>query len=101
MMTSNGAEGLAELSNSSQLYDLVLMDISMPVMDSCKATAQIRNRGLQLLIIAMTAYALKGKWNSAWRSAWMTILPTGEQKITIGNAAKVAYPSPSLLQICK
>lgn len=59
-MTSNGEQALSELSNSSQTYDLVLMDISMPVMDGVQATIHIRNHGLHLPIIAMTAYALKG-----------------------------------------
>lgn len=36
------------------------MDINMPVMDGHKATTHIRERGLHLPIIAMTAYALKG-----------------------------------------
>lgn len=59
-MTANGEEVLSELLNSSQTYDLVLMDVNMPVMDGHKATAHIRHHGLQIPIIAMTAYALKG-----------------------------------------
>lgn len=59
-MTSNGEEALSELLSSSQTYDLVLMDVSMPVMDGHKTTGHIRNRGLHIPIIAMTAYALKG-----------------------------------------
>lgn len=59
-MASNGEEALSELSDSSETYDLVLMDVSMPVMDGHKATVQIRNRGLHIPIIAMTVYALKG-----------------------------------------
>ncbi|KAJ6782405.1 hypothetical protein PWT90_10098 [Aphanocladium album] len=59
-MTANGEEVLSELLDSSQTYDLVLMDVNMPVMDGHKATAHIRDHGLQIPIIAMTAYALKG-----------------------------------------
>jgi osomolarity two-component system sensor histidine kinase TcsA len=36
------------------------MDISMPVINSYKATVRIRNSGIYLPIIAITAYALKG-----------------------------------------
>lgn len=59
-MVSDGAQAIVELLNSSNTYDLVLMDVNMPVMDGHKATIHIRNHGLRLPVIAMTAYALKG-----------------------------------------
>jgi osomolarity two-component system, sensor histidine kinase TcsA len=40
-------------------YDLVLMDINMPVMDGHEATVQIRRGGIKVPIVAMTAHALK------------------------------------------
>ncbi|KAJ3495254.1 hypothetical protein NLG97_g3524 [Lecanicillium saksenae] len=59
-MTSNGEEALARVLDPSQTYDLVLMDVNMPIMDGHKATVHIRNHGSDIPIIAMTAYALKG-----------------------------------------
>jgi TMAO reductase system sensor TorS len=58
----NGKEALEALS--CECFDLVLMDVQMPVMDGFEATAAIRENELQtgrhLPIIAMTAHAMKG-----------------------------------------
>ena len=60
----NGKEAVA--MSGSGTYDLVLMDVQMPIMDGFDATRAIREReelegkGDHILIVAMTAHAMKG-----------------------------------------
>ena len=54
----NGQVGLdLALANS---YDIILMDVQMPVMDGFTATRAMRNGGVTNPIIALTANAMKG-----------------------------------------
>ena len=60
---TNGAEAVEALA--SQSYDVVFMDIQMPVMDGLDATRMIRSADSAVLnhqvpIIAMTAHAIEG-----------------------------------------
>lgn len=60
-IATNGQEALDALER--QTYDMVLMDIQMPVMDGLEATRIIRARWpaeCQPRIIAMTAHAMEG-----------------------------------------
>ncbi|KAH6622198.1 sensor histidine kinase-like protein/response regulator Fos-1 [Boeremia exigua] len=63
----NGKEAVAKTihaaddRHTSVPYDLILMDINMPVQDGVSATQELRNKGFQIPIVAMTANALKGQ----------------------------------------
>jgi two-component system sensor histidine kinase/response regulator len=61
-VANNGLEALDALV--SRTFDLVLMDVQMPVMGGFEATADIRRqereRGGHLRIVAMTAHAMNG-----------------------------------------
>jgi len=53
----NGREGVEAIRKTA--YDIVLMDMQMPVMDGFTATKEIRKNGFTSPIIAMTGYAMK------------------------------------------
>lgn len=53
----NGKKAV-ELCTTEQ-FDLIFMDIKMPVMNGFEATAEIRKFNKEIVIIAQTAYAFK------------------------------------------
>jgi CheY-like chemotaxis protein len=60
--TNNGKDALLALTR--ERFDLILMDVQMPVMNGLDATKTIRRfergSGIRIPIIAMTAHAMKG-----------------------------------------
>ncbi|MCJ7681823.1 MAG: response regulator, partial [Candidatus Aminicenantes bacterium] len=62
ILANNGKEALEALKKEE--FDLILMDVQMPVMDGFQATAAIRKTekttGKHIPIIALTAHAMKG-----------------------------------------
>lgn len=69
----NGKEAVEKVEK--QAFDLVLMDMQMPVMDGYTAAAILRERGFTAPIIALTADAMKGtedKCRSAGCTGFLT-----------------------------
>jgi CheY-like chemotaxis protein/HPt (histidine-containing phosphotransfer) domain-containing protein len=54
----NGEEAVEKAQEKS--YDLIFMDINMPVMNGIDATAKLREANIKIPIVALTANALEG-----------------------------------------
>jgi len=54
----NGALAVEAVNNN--IYDLILMDIQMPVLDGLGATRQIKSQSNPPVIVALTAKAMPG-----------------------------------------
>ncbi|WP_437185919.1 ATP-binding protein [Planctomicrobium sp. SH668] len=61
-VVDNGKEAVQAVldADKSQPFDLVLMDIQMPVMDGYQATEKLRELGQNIPVIALTASAMEG-----------------------------------------
>jgi len=56
----DGVEAVRMVKQKPLAYNVILMDINMPIMDGLMATEQIRKSMIDVPIIALTGNALKG-----------------------------------------
>ncbi len=57
-LAGNGKEAVEKIRRNN--YNLVLMDIQMPVMDGYEATKKVREEGYKIPIVALTAHTMQG-----------------------------------------
>ncbi|MTH16529.1 ATP-binding protein [Flavobacterium sp. LC2016-01] len=73
-IAENGEEGIELLSQNK--YDLILMDLQMPVKDGYQTTEYIRNEmKLNIPIIAMTAHSLVGEQERCYKVGMDAYVP--------------------------
>ncbi len=69
----NGQEALDALEREE--FDVLLMDVQMPVMDGYEAAARIREMGLTLPVVALTANAMKGFEKTVLEAGYSHYMP--------------------------
>ena len=104
----NGQIALAEVSSASERgkpFDLVLMDMKMPVMDGYAATSELRRRGYGGPILALTARTKAGarrRCLDAGCTDYLTKPITRERLLqavanhALGSAATLPPPPPAV-----
>ncbi|WIG82529.1 response regulator [Photobacterium damselae] len=58
-IVNNGEEALEAIRHGHKKFDLVFMDVSMPLVDGVEATRIVRSEGIEIPIIALTANVMK------------------------------------------
>jgi PAS domain S-box-containing protein len=71
-VADNGSEGVERALAGH--FDLVLMDIQMPVMDGYEATTLLRDKGYDIPVVALTAHAMKEEKDKCYESGFTDFL---------------------------
>ncbi|MFA6145541.1 MAG: PAS domain S-box protein [Sulfurimonas sp.] len=67
-IASNGIEAIEMYKSKKGFYELILMDIQMPMMDGYEATKALHDMGCEIPIIALSANAMKEDANKSKRA---------------------------------
>ncbi len=59
-VAENGQQVLDLVAAAEEPFDVILMDMQMPIMDGYTATTQLRQKGYTRPIVALTAHAMSG-----------------------------------------
>ena len=87
-IANNGLEAVDLIRSNLYNFDIILMDVQMPVMDGLEATRQIRELGCKTPILAMTAYVKKGDEQRCLDAGMNGYLPKPIRKTGIYEAIR-------------
>lgn len=87
-MVADGSEAVDECINGN--YDVILMDIDMPVMNGWEATIEIRKKNISIPIIALTAYSEESFKKKSFESGMNNFLSKPYDKEEIYKAILMA-----------
>lgn len=87
---TNGAEGLAALARA--LPAVVLLDMRMPVLDGWGFARALKERGVSLPIVVMTAAQDARRWSQEIGAAWVLAKPFDLDELV--QAVERALQSP-------
>ncbi|MBO9585014.1 MAG: response regulator [Flavobacterium sp.] len=96
-IAQNGEEGIELLSQNK--YDLVLMDLQMPVKDGYQTTEYIRNEmNSTIPIIAMTAHSLVGEQERCYKVGMNAYVPKPFKQAVLLKAIKTVMTQDQEVQ---
>jgi PAS domain S-box-containing protein len=92
-LTENGKQGLE--AALEQVFDAVLLDMQMPVMDGYTAATEMRAAGVRYPIIALTAHAMSGDAEKCFQVGCSHYLskPIEAERLLCTLASVMAYNS--------
>ncbi|PCJ62607.1 MAG: hypothetical protein COA79_03580 [Planctomycetota bacterium] len=85
-IASNGLEAVKK--NEENTYDLIFMDMQMPVMDGITATLEIRKKDTITPIVAMTANAFQSDRENCFKAGMVDFCAKPIKKIDVEQAIK-------------
>lgn len=86
VLCENGAEALQRIDHEQRLgkcFDVVLMDVQMPIMDGLTAVSTMRSRGFDFPVIALTANAMDSDRDACLKAGYTDYLskPISAEKL--------------------